>query len=180
MLSYANEYMKPFNDISSVITELQNALACASHIFELLEAEPESADSANELTDIKGEVTIDNVSFRYDPSKELIRNFNLNVTPGMRIAIVGPTGCGKTTLINLLMRFYDVQSGSISIDEQNIQEISRHSLRHSFGMVLQDTWIKSGTVRENICIGKPDATDEEILEAAKRSHSLGFIRRLNG
>ena len=178
MLSYANQYMKPFNDISSVITELQNALACASHIFELLEAEPESADSANELTDIKGEVTIDNVSFSYDPSKELIRDFNLNVTPGMRIAIVGPTGCGKTTLINLLMRFYDVQSGSISIDEQNIQEISRHSLRHSFGMVLQDTWIKSGTVRENICIGKPDATDEEILEAAKRSHSLGFIRRL--
>ena len=178
MLSYANQYMKPFNDISSVITELQNALACASHIFELLEAEPESADSANELTDIKGEMTIDNVSFSYDPSKELIRDFNLNVTPGMRIAIVGPTGCGKTTLINLLMRFYDVQSGSISIDEQNIQEISRHSLRHSFGMVLQDTWIKSGTVRENICIGKPDATDEEILEAAKRSHSLGFIRRL--
>ena len=130
--------MKPFNDISSVITELQNALACASHIFELLEAEPESADSANELTDIKGEVTIDNVSFSYDPSKELIRDFNLNVTPGMRIAIVGPTGCGKTTLINLLMRFYDVQSGSISIDEQNIQEISRHSLRHSFGMVLRD------------------------------------------
>lgn len=178
MLSYANQYMKPFNDISSVITELQNALACAAHIFEILEAEPETKEQPKELANIKGQVDMKDVSFSYDPSKKFIHDFQLSAKPGMRIAIVGPTGCGKTTLINLLMRFYDIQDGSITIDGEQIDQISRHSLRHGFGMVLQDTWIKTGTVRENICIGKPDATDAEILEAAKMSHSLGFIRRL--
>lgn len=178
MLAYANQYMKPFNDISSVVTELQNALACASRIFEILEAETESKEPEKELTDITGKVEICDVTFSYDPSKELIRDFNLTVKPGMRVAIVGPTGCGKTTLINLLMRFYDVQNGSISVDDTDISRVTRHSLRHGFGMVLQDTWIKAGTVRENICIGKPDATEDEIIEAAKRSHSLSFIRRL--
>ena len=178
LLSYANQYMKPFNDISSVITELQNALACAARIFALLEEEPESVDSKDTITDVRGEVNIDNVCFRYVPDKKLIENFNLHAEPGKRIAIVGPTGCGKTTFINLLMRFYDVTSGTISIDGHPINEISRHSLRSSFGMVLQDTWIKNGTVRENLNIGKPDATDEEIIEAARRSHSWEFIRRL--
>ena len=178
LLAYANQYMKPFNDISSVITELQNALACAARIFALLEEEPESADSKDTITDVRGEVNIDNVCFRYVPDKKLIDNFNLHAEPGKRIAIVGPTGCGKTTFINLLMRFYDVTSGTISIDGHPINEISRHSLRSSFGMVLQDTWIKNGTVRENLNIGKPDATDEEIIEAARRSHSWEFIRRL--
>ena len=178
LLAYANQYMKPFNDISSVITELQNALACAARIFALLEEEPESADSKDTITDVRGEVSIDNVCFRYVPDKKLIENFNLHAEPGKRIAIVGPTGCGKTTFINLLMRFYDVTSGTISIDGHPINEISRHSLRSSFGMVLQDTWIKNGTVRENLNIGKPDATDEEIIEAARRSHSWEFIRRL--
>ena len=178
LLAYANQYMKPFNDISSVITELQNALACAARIFALLEEEPESADSKDTITDVRGEVNIDNVCFRYVPDKKLIENFNLHAEPGKRIAIVGPTGCGKTTFINLLMRFYDVTSGTISIDGHPINEISRHSLRSSFGMVLQDTWIKNGTVRENLNIGKPDATDEEIIEAARRSHSWEFIRRL--
>lgn len=178
LLAYANQYMKPFNDISSVITELQNALACAARIFALLEEEPESADSKDTITDVRGEVNIDNVCFRYVPDKKLIENFNLHAEPGKRIAIVGPTGCGKTTFINLLMRFYDVTSGTISIDGHPINEISRHSLRSSFGMVLQDTWIKNGTVRENLNIGKPDATDEEIIEAARHSHSWEFIRRL--
>lgn len=178
MLAYANQYMKPFNDISSVVTELQNALACASRIFEILEAETESKEPEKELTDITGKVEIHDVAFSYDPSKELIRDFKLSVKPGMRVAIVGPTGCGKTTLINLLMRFYDVQNGAISIDDTDISKVTRHSLRHGFGMVLQDTWIKAGTVRENICIGKPDASEDEIIEAAKRSHSLSFIRRL--
>ena len=178
LLSYANQYMKPFNDISSVITELQSALACAARIFALLEEEPESADSKDTITDVRGEVNIDNVCFRYVPDKKLIENFNLHAEPGKRIAIVGPTGCGKTTFINLLMRFYDVTSGTISIDGHPINEISRHSLRSSFGMVLQDTWIKNGTVRENLNIGKPDATDEEIIEAARHSHSWEFIRRL--
>ena len=178
LLAYANQYMKPFNDISSVITELQNALACAARIFALLEEEPESADSKDTITDVRGEVNIDNVCFRYVPDKKLIDNFNLHAEPGKRIAIVGPTGCGKTTFINLLMRFYDVTSGTISIDGHPINEISRHSLRSSFGMVLQDTWIKNGTVRENLNIGKPDATDEEIIEAARHSHSWEFIRRL--
>ena len=178
LLSYANQYMKPFNDISSVITELQNALACATRIFALLEEEPESKDPEETISDVKGEVDIDNVSFRYVPDKKLIEDFNLHAEPGKRIAIVGPTGCGKTTFINLLMRFYDVTGGTISIDGHPINEISRHSLRSSFGMVLQETWIKNGTVRDNINIGKPDATDEEIIEAAKRSHSWEFIRRL--
>ena len=178
LLSYANQYMKPFNDISSVITELQNALACATRIFALLEEEPESKDPEETISDVKGEVDIDNVSFRYVPDKKLIEDFNLHAEPGKCIAIVGPTGCGKTTFINLLMRFYDVTGGTISIDGHPINEISRHSLRSSFGMVLQETWIKNGTVRDNINIGKPDATDEEIIEAAKRSHSWEFIRRL--
>ena len=178
LLSYANQYMKPFNDISSVITELQNALACAARIFALLEETPESPDSEEDISNVRGEVNIDNVSFRYVPDKKLIENFHLHAEPGKRIAIVGPTGCGKTTFINLLMRFYDVTKGSISIDGHPIDQISRHSLRSSFGMVLQETWIKNGTVRDNINIGKPDASDEEIIEAAKRSHSWEFIRRL--
>ena len=178
LLSYANQYMKPFNDISSVITELQNALACAARIFALLEETPESPDPEEDISNVRGEVNIDNVSFRYVPDKKLIENFHLHAEPGKRIAIVGPTGCGKTTFINLLMRFYDVTKGSISIDGHPIDQISRHSLRSSFGMVLQETWIKNGTVRDNINIGRPDASDEEIIEAAKRSHSWEFIRRL--
>ena len=178
LLSYANQYMKPFNDISSVITELQNALACAARIFALLEETPESPDPEEDISNVRGEVNINNVSFRYVPDKKLIENFHLHAEPGKRIAIVGPTGCGKTTFINLLMRFYDVTKGSISIDGHPIDQISRHSLRSSFGMVLQETWIKNGTVRDNINIGKPDASDEEIIEAAKRSHSWEFIRRL--
>ena len=178
LLSYANQYMKPFNDISSVITELQNALACAARIFALLEETPESPDPEEDISNVQGEVNIDNVSFRYVPDKKLIENFHLYAEPGKRIAIVGPTGCGKTTFINLLMRFYDVTKGSISIDGHPIDHISRHSLRSSLGMVLQETWIKNGTVRDNINIGKPDASDEEIIEAAKRSHSWEFIRRL--
>lgn len=178
LLSYANQYMKPFNDISSVITELQNALACASRIFVLLEETPESPDPEETISNVQGEVNIDNVSFRYVPDKKLIENFHLHAEPGKRIAIVGPTGCGKTTFINLLMRFYDVTKGSISIDGHPIDQISRHSLRSSFGMVLQETWIKNGTVRDNINIGRLDASDAEIIEAAKRSHSWEFIRRL--
>ncbi len=178
LLSYANQYMKPFNDISSVITELQNALACAARIFALLEETPESPDPEETISNVQGKVNIDNVSFRYVPDKKLIENFHLHAEPGKRIAIVGPTGCGKTTFINLLMRFYDVTKGSISIDGHPIDQISRHSLRSSFGMVLQETWIKNGTVRDNINIGKPDASDEKIIEAAKRSHSWEFIRRL--
>ena len=178
LLSYANQYMKPFNDISSVITELQNALACAARIFALLEETPESPDPEETISNVQGEVNIDNVSFRYVPDKKLIENFHLHAEPGKRIAIVGPTGCGKTTFINLLMRFYDVTKGSISIDGHPIDQISRHSLRSSFSMVLQEAWIKNGTVRDIINIGKPDASDEEIIEAAKRSHSWEFIRRL--
>ena len=178
LLSYANQYMKPFNDITSVITEMQNALACATRIFDLLEEPEEVNDSSEVLEKVDGNVDIDHVDFSYDKSKSLIEDFNLQVEPGMRIAIVGPTGCGKTTFINLLMRFYDVNSGKICIDGKPIDEISRHSLRKSFGMVLQDTWIKSGTVRENISFGKPDATDEEIIQAAKEAKSWDFIRRL--
>lgn len=178
MLAYANQYMKPFNDISSVITELQNALACASRIFALLEENPERPDTEKTLSDVKGNIGIDHVSFRYTPDKPLIENLNLKVEPGKRIALVGPTGCGKTSLINLLMRFYNVNSGTISVDGEPITEISRHSLRSSYGMVLQDTWIKSGTIRENITIGKPDASDDEVFQAAKLSHSWEFIRRL--
>ena len=178
LLSYANQYMKPFNDISSVVTELQNALACAGRIFDLLEEEPEVAEASETLKDVKGEVDIKNVCFHYDESKKLIEDFNLHVKPGMRVAIVGPTGCGKSTFINLLMRFYDVNSGSISVDGKQIRDITRHSLRSSYGMVLQETWIKNGTVRDNISIGKPEATDTEIIEAAKLTHSWEFIRRL--
>lgn len=178
MLFYANQYMKPFNDISSVVTEMQNALACAARIFELLEQPEEEPGSENVLQDIKGEVDIDDVNFSYVKDSSLIEDFSLNVTPGMRVAIVGPTGCGKTTLINLLMRFYDADRGSIRIDGTPINGISRHSLRESFGMVLQDTWIKRGTVRENIAFGKPEASDEEIIKAAKEAHSWEFIEKL--
>lgn len=178
MLAYANQYMKPFNDISSVVTELQNALACASRIFALLEEKPESPDGTELLTDVKGNVKLDQVSFHYVPDRPLIENFSLNAESGKRIAIVGPTGCGKTTFINLLMRFYDIDSGTISVDGKEVSGLSRHSLRKSYGMVLQDTWIKAGTVRENITIGKPEAADDEVIQAAKLSHSWEFIRRL--
>lgn len=178
LLAYANQYMKPFNDISSVITELQNSLACAARVFALLEEAPESPDAKTELCDVQGEVTLQNICFSYDRQKKLIENLNLHVRPGMRIAIVGPTGCGKTTLINLLMRFYDVTEGNICIDGTFITEVSRRSLRKSYGMVLQDTWLKTGTVRDNIRIGKPDASEEEICQAAKMAHSWEFIRRL--
>lgn len=178
LLSYANQYMKPFNDISSVVTEMQNALACASRIFELLE-EPVETNSGNiELNTEPETVDIKNVHFSYTPDKPLIEDFNLHVDKGMRVAIVGPTGCGKTTLINLLMRFYEVNGGDISINGVNITDLSRHTLRKCYGMVLQDTWIKSGTVRDNIAFGKPDATDEEIIAASKKAHSYEFIRQL--
>ena len=178
LLSYANQYMKPFNDISSVVTEMQNALACASRIFELLE-EPVETNSGNIELNIEPEtVDIKNVRFSYNPDKPHIENFNLHADKGMRIAIVGPTGCGKTTLINLLMRFYEVNGGDISINGVNITDLSRHTLRKCYGMVLQDTWIKSGTVRDNIAFGKPDATDEEIIAASKKAHSYEFIRQL--
>ena len=178
LLSYANQYMKPFNDISSVITEMQNALACAGRIFALLEEKEESADPAGTIDTVTGNVTIDDVAFSYDKEKKLIENFNLDVQPGMRVAIVGPTGCGKTTFINLLMRFYDVDAGKVCIDGKPIDKLSRHALRSCFGMVLQDTWIKQGTVRDNISFGKPDATEEEIINAAKEAHSWEFIKRL--
>ena len=178
LLSYANQYMKPFNDISSVITEMQNALACASRLFALLDEPEESENAGGTLDKVEGRVDINGVGFSYDKSRSLIENFNLHVDPGMRIAIVGPTGCGKTTFINLLMRFYDVDAGSISVDGQEIRTLSRHALRSGYGMVLQDTWIKQGTVRENIAFGKPGATDEEIIRAAKEAHSWEFIERL--
>lgn len=178
LLSYANQYMKPFNDISSVITEMQNALACASRLFALLDEPEESEDAGGTLDKVEGRVDINGVGFSYDKSRSLIENFNLHVEPGMRIAIVGPTGCGKTTFINLLMRFYDVDAGTISVDGQEIRTLSRHALRSGYGMVLQDTWIKQGTVRENIAFGKPGATDEEIIRAAKEAHSWEFIERL--
>ena len=178
LLSYANQYMKPFNDISSVITEMQNALACASRLFALLEEPEECADADGEITHREGRVEIKDVSFSYDKSRRLIEHFDLNVKPGMQVAIVGPTGCGKTTFINLLMRFYDVDGGEIRVDGQEIRTLSRHALRSGFGMVLQDSWMKQGTVRENIAFGKPDATDEEIIRAAKEAHSWEFIRRL--
>ena len=178
MLSYANQYMKPFNDISSVITEMQNALACAARLFALLEEPEETEDAPGTLENIQGHVEIQNVAFSYDKSRSLIENFHLDVQPGMRIAIVGPTGYGKTTFINLLMRFYDTDSGSIRVDGQEIRTLSRHALRSAFGMVLQDTWIKQGTVRENIAFGRPEATEEEIIRAAKEAHSWEFIERL--
>ncbi len=179
-LSYANQYTKPFNEISGVITELQNALACASRIFDFIDNTPviEEAAAPVSLPDVKGQVDWQNVSFSYRPEQKLIEHFNLSVRPGQRIALVGPTGCGKTTLINLLMRFYEVSAGSIKVDGRDIRALSRHTLRKSFGMVLQDTWIKEGTVKENIILGKPDATDEEIIAAAKASHAHSFIKRL--
>lgn len=178
LLSYANQYMKPFNEISSVITEMQNALACAARIFGLLEEPEECPEEAGTLSEVRGRVDIQNVAFSYDKSRKLIEHFDLHVEPGMRVAVVGPTGCGKTTFINLLMRFYDTDEGDIRIDGMSIRSLSRHGLRSLFGMVLQDTWLKSGTVRENICFGKPDATEEEMVEAAKKAHSYEFIRRL--
>ena len=179
-LSYANQYTKPFNEISGVITELQNALACAARVFELIEEEAEvpDAEEAEELEDAKGEIRLEHVYFSYRADQKLIEDFNLAVKPGQRVAIVGPTGCGKTTLINLLMRFYDVNSGRISVDGNEIQNLTRGSLRANFGMVLQDTWIRGGTVKENIVIGKPDATMEEVIAAAKESHAHDFIKRL--
>lgn len=178
-LSYANQYTKPFNEISSVISELQNAIACAARVFEIIDEKPEYEDPEwKELPLAKGRVDIDNVFFSYDKNKQLIQDFNLHVEPGMRVAIVGPTGCGKTTMINLLMRFYDVDSGSISIDGNNTASVTRESLRKSFGMVLQDTYLKKGTIKDNIRMAKEDATDEEIIEAAKASHAHSFIRRL--
>ena len=179
ILSYATQYAKPFNEISGVIAELQNAIVCAQRIFELIDEKPEPSDvNLPELPEIKGNVEIKDVSFSYTPEKPLIRDFNLKVTTGQRVAIVGPTGCGKTTLINLLMRFYDVQSGEITVEGMNIAEVTRSSLRHGYGMVLQETWLRKGTIRDNIIIGKPDATDEEIIEAAKATHAHSFIKRL--
>ena len=178
MLSYANQYMKPFNDISSVITEFQNALACAARVFELIEAEPETPEKNGVIESSEGSVQLNDVSFRYVPERPLIENFNLDVRPGQHIAIVGPTGCGKTTLINLLMRFYEIDGGAIYVNGCEIREVTRHSLREQYGMVLQETWLQSGTVRENLCFGRPDATDEEIIAAAKKAHSWEFIRRL--
>ena len=180
LLAYANQYMKPFNDISSVITEMQNALACADRIFDLLEQKEETLDAEGAFATVDGNVTIDDVAFSYDKEKELIENFNLDVKPGMRIAIVGPTGCGKTTFINLLMRFYDVDEGKILVDGKDIREVSRHALRSSFGMVLQDTWLFQGTIMENIRYGRLDATDEEVIAAAKAAHADHFIRTLPG
>lgn len=179
-LSYANQYTKPFNEISGVVTELQNAFVCAGRIFELIDEEPQVSDAADArvLEEAQGNVDLKNVYFQYVPEKKLIQNFNLQVKPGQRVAIVGPTGCGKTTVINLLMRFYDVNSGSIKVDGTDIRDITRGSLRTNYGMVLQETWLRSGTIRDNICMGKPDATEEEIIRAAKASHAHGFIKRL--
>ena len=179
-LSYANQYTKPFNEISGVVTELQNALACAGRVFELIEEKPEvpEPEHAVDLKQCNGRVKLEDVSFSYDPDRELIKELNLDVKSGQRIAIVGPTGCGKTTIINLLMRFYDVNAGSISVSDIDIRDLTRYSLRSSYGMVLQDTWLKAGTIKENIAMGKPDATDEEIIEAAKASYAHGFIKRL--
>ena len=180
LLSYANQYTKPFNEISGVVTELQNALACAGRIFELIEEEPQIPDTENavELKDVQGNVSLHDVEFSYDPKRPLIRDFNLTVKPGQRVAIVGPTGCGKTTIINLLMRFYDVRSGSICVEGEDIREVTRRSLRASYGMVLQETWLRSGTIRENIAYGRPDATEDEIIAAAREAHAHSFIMRL--
>lgn len=179
-LSYANQYTRPFNEISSVVTELQNAIACAARVFELIEEAPELPDKADatELENVKGSVEINNLYFSYNPDRELLKNVNINVEPGKTVAIVGPTGCGKTTLINLLMRFYDPNNGAIFVDEVNTQDVTRQSLRQNFGMVLQDTWLKSGTIADNIRLGKTDATDDEIIEAAKKAHAHSFIKRL--
>ena len=179
-LSYANQYTKPFNEISGVITELQNAIACAARVFELIEEEPQVADAEDVrvFEDVDGNLTLENVEFSYVPEKPLIRDFNLEVKAGQRVAIVGPTGCGKTTMINLLMRFYDINSGSIKVEGTDIREATRHSLRKQYGMVLQDTWLRAGTIKDNITMGKPDATMEEVIEAAKASHAHSFIKRL--
>lgn len=179
-LSYANQYTKPFNEISGVVTELQNAIACADRIFELMDEKeiPLQQQNAIVLENVKGNVELQSVSFSYTAEKKLIENFNLSVKPGQRVAIVGPTGCGKTTLINLLMRFYDTVKGDIKVDGCEIKSVTRKSLRQSYGMVLQETWLKAGTIRENIIMGKPDATDEEIIKAAKKSHAHSFIKRL--
>jgi ATP-binding cassette subfamily B protein len=179
-LTYANQYTKPFNEISGVVTELQNAIACAARIFELIEEEPQIPDkeSAQVLADVSGRVDLEHVAFSYVQEKPLITDFNLSVKPGQRVAIVGPTGCGKTTVINLLMRFYDVNAGKICVDGADIRDVTRTSLRENYGMVLQETWLKAGTVRENIVMGKPDATEEEIVAAAKASHAHSFIKRL--
>lgn len=182
LLNYANQYTKPFNEISGVITELQNALACAERVFELIDAEPEIPDSADAhdlaLHEVDGRVCIEGVEFSYSPDRELIKDFDLSIESGQRVAIVGPTGCGKTTVINLLMRFYDVDAGKIEVSGHDIREITRESLRRSYGMVLQETWLKNGTIRENIAMGKPDATDEEIIAAAKSAHAHSFIRQM--
>lgn len=180
LLSYSNQYTKPFNEISGVVTELQNAVACAARICELIDepAQTPDAPDAVELTDVKGDVEFENLSFSYDPEVSLINDLNISVKAGQRIAIVGPTGCGKTTLINLLMRFYDPDEGRITVDGHDTQKVTRHSLRANYGMVLQDTWLKSGTIRENIIMGKPDATDEEVIAAAKAAHSHNFILQL--
>lgn len=179
-LSYANQYTRPFNEISGVVTELQNALACAERIFSLIEEEAQipEPEHVKVLTHVKGTVDLEHVYFSYTPEKRLIEDFNLNIRPGQRVAIVGPTGCGKTTMINLLMRFYDVDSGSIQVEHQDIREVTRKSLRESYGMVLQETWLKAGTIRENLIMGRPDATEEEIREAAKAAHAHSFIKRL--
>ena len=177
-LSYANQYAKPFNEISSVVTELQNALACADRVFEFIDAEPEIPDEPLLLPDVNGDVKLDNVDFSYDPQRELIKGLSVDIKSGMRVAIVGPTGCGKTTLINLLMRFYDVNDGAISVDGYDIRRVTRHSLRSNYGMVLQETWLQTGTIRDNVAMGKPDATLEEIIEACKASHAHSFIKRL--
>ena len=180
-LSYANQYTKPFNEISGVITELQNALACAARIFELIEEDMEIPDDADAviLEQVEGKVTLKDVDFSYLPEQKLIEHLNLDVKPGETIAIVGPTGCGKTTLINLLMRFYDVNAGAVCVEDQDIRHVTRDSLRLNYGMVLQDTWLKAGTIRENICMGRPDATEEEMIAAAKACHAHGFIKRLS-
>ena len=180
-LSYANQYTKPFNEISGVITELQNALACAARIFELIEEEPEIPDAkdAEVLENVDGSVNLEHVYFSYSPERKLIEDLNLRVKPGQRVAIVGPTGCGKTTVINLLMRFYDTDSGEIIVSGHPIRQITRESLRDNYGMVLQETWLKHGTIRENIIMGKPDATEKEIIAAAKAAHAHGFIKRLS-
>ncbi len=177
-LSYANQYTKPFNEISGVVTELQNALACAARIFELIDETPQTPDANAALPAVKGNVRLTDVAFSYTPDQPLIRDFNLSVTPGLRVAIVGPTGCGKTTLINLLMRFYDVDAGAILVEETDIRSVSRGSLRAGYGMVLQDTWLKAGTVRENIAMGRANATEAEIVEAARASHAHSFIERM--
>lgn len=179
-LSYANQYTKPFNEISGVVTELQNALASAARVFELIDEKAilDDKPDAAELAHVDGKVQLTNVNFSYTPDRKLIENFDLDVKPGQRVAIVGPTGCGKTTIINLLMRFYDVDSGSIKVEDMDIRDITRKSLRTNYGMVLQETWLKTGTIRENIAYGRPNAPEEEIIRAAKEAHAHGFIMRM--